>query len=144
MEAGMPQTVQRVYAFGPFRFDGHLLVREGTPLHLTPKTASLLLKLLDNHGRVVTKKELFKRVWPGVHVSDGALTFQIRLLRKALGHGVDGQRYVETIPRIGYRFVERIHEVSPAQVSGAASTELPKVVAPVVEQDGTDGRLANS
>src|SRR6266851_5520799 len=134
MEAGMPQTVQRVYAFGPFRFDGHLLVREGTPLHLTPKTASLLLTLLDNHGRVVTKKDLFERVWPGVHVSDGALTFQIRLLRKALGHGVDGQRFVETIPRVGYRFIARIDEVPSTRVNNGPVETL-EVLAPLVEQN---------
>src|SRR6266852_1312262 len=117
MEAGMPQTVQRVYAFGPIRFNGPLLVRDRTPLHRPPRTACLLPTLLANRGRGVTNKDLFERVWPGVHVSDGALTFQIRLLRKALGHGVDGQRFVETIPRVGYRFIARIDEVPSTRVN---------------------------
>ena len=97
----------RFYEFGPFRVDVRegLLRRGGEPVSLTPKAFETLVVLLENRGRLVSKDALLKRVWPDTFVEDSNLTFNISTLRKALGQGSQSERYIETVPRRGYRFV---------------------------------------
>src|SRR4051812_34318502 len=95
------------YVFEAFRFDAaqRALFRAGARVRITPKTADLLLALLENHGRTLTKTELIQRVWPDTFVEEGNLTFQMHLLRQALSDSVEQSVYVQTIPRRGYRFM---------------------------------------
>jgi Tol biopolymer transport system component/DNA-binding winged helix-turn-helix (wHTH) protein len=98
------------YQFGPFRLDvrDHRLTRDGRPVPLTPKVFAILRVLVENGGHLVTKEDLLKQVWPDSFVEEGALNRAISVLRKALDDNASGQKYVETVPKRGYRFVGQV------------------------------------
>ncbi|HYW69862.1 MAG TPA: winged helix-turn-helix domain-containing protein [Pyrinomonadaceae bacterium] len=98
------------YSFGDFRIDAleRVLVRNGELVPLTAKVFDLLLLLVENHGHVVEKDRLMKEVWPDTFVEEGNLTQNISVLRKALGNSHNGNQYIQTIPRRGYRFVGKV------------------------------------
>jgi len=102
----------RAHRFGPFRFDPveRLLSRDGEPVPLMPKTIDTLAVLLERRGQVVEKTELMKLVWPDCVVEEVGLARNISLLRQALGR--DGEAYIETVPRRGYRFAPAEHEAT--------------------------------
>lgn len=79
--------------------------KAGEPLSLTPRAFDVLVFLIENHGRVVEKTQLFEHVWKEQFVSDNALSRAIKEVRHALGDSADNPRYIETVPRRGYRFV---------------------------------------
>jgi DNA-binding winged helix-turn-helix (wHTH) protein/TolB-like protein/Tfp pilus assembly protein PilF len=108
----MGQQDNRSYEFGRFRLNvaERVLLRDGEMVPLTPKVFDILLTLVENHGQVVSKEELMKRVWPDTFVEEGNLTQNISLLRKALGESPGGVQFIETVPRRGYRFVATISE----------------------------------
>jgi Tol biopolymer transport system component len=81
-----------------------LLLYDGKPIPLPPKTFETLVYLVENPGRLVTREELIKAVWPNSFVEDGSLSVNISLIRRALGEMPDGQPYIDTVPRRGYRF----------------------------------------
>jgi TolB-like protein/DNA-binding winged helix-turn-helix (wHTH) protein/Flp pilus assembly protein TadD len=107
------------YEFGPFRFDAteRLLYRGSDVVPLTPKVADTLLVLLSRQGTVVEKSELLRLVWPDTNVEEGGLARNISMLRKALEDEADGCRYIETIPKRGYRFAAQSDPGAPP-VSG--------------------------
>lgn len=113
-----------VYVFGPFRLDlaQRTLFRNGLRVTLQRKTFETLVLLVENSGRVVEKEDFFKAVWSESFVEDGSLTVNISLLRKTLGDDQNGQKFIETVPRRGYRFVApvRVEVVPPARVNGQA------------------------
>ena len=92
------------YRFGPFLYDpvSHDLLRDGVEIPLTHKSRELLLLFLHHPGRLLDRDELIRRVWPDVAVTDDAIRFQVMELRKALGD--DGDAFIRTIRREGYRF----------------------------------------
>jgi DNA-binding winged helix-turn-helix (wHTH) protein len=98
---------QRLFEFGPFRLDAaeKVLLRENEVVPLTPKAFDLLVTLIENSGHVVAKDELMKRVWPDTFVEEANLSHHVFTLRKALDEDPGGAKYIETIPRRGYRFV---------------------------------------
>ncbi len=100
------------YEFGPFRIDikERLLLRDGHSVALTPKSFDTLLVLVQNGGHILEKGELMKMVWPDTAVEENNLTQNISAIRKALGEGPEGQSYIETVPRRGYRFVARVRD----------------------------------
>ena len=102
-----------LYEFGRFRLDPsqHLLLHEGRPVPLTPKAFELLTILLENSGLLLTKDELMRRLWPDSFVEEANLTVNISALRKALGDSQDGQQFIETVPKHGYRFSAVVTEV---------------------------------
>jgi DNA-binding winged helix-turn-helix (wHTH) protein/TolB-like protein len=104
--AGKPLGGNDLYEFCRFRFDpeNHLLESDGTPISLTPKAFEILLVLVQNGSRLTTKEELMRKVWPDSFVEDANLTVNISALRRQLGEAPDGQQYIETVPRKGYRF----------------------------------------
>ena len=85
----MSQSIQHCYEFGPFRLDvtERMLLREGATVSLTPKAFDLLLTLVKQHGHLIEKDELLKLVWPDTFVEEANLTYNISLIRKALGDG---------------------------------------------------------
>ena len=101
-----------LYEFGPFVLDTaqHVLLRQGKPVPLTPKTYDLLLVLVENSGRMLPKDELMKAVWPDSFVEDSNLTQQISAVRKALGETAGEDRYIVTVPGKGYRFAAAVTE----------------------------------
>ncbi len=123
----------RAYAFGPYRFDAEdrLLTRDGVPVRVTPKAADLLLALVESAGHVVSKQDLIRKVWPDSFVEDGSLTFQVNQLRQALGESKDGPRYIETVPRRGYKFVPPVITVSadavPVEEVAPSNSVTPEV-----------------
>src|SRR6266851_1284818 len=101
-----------IYEFGPFRLDPaeRMLLGEGQVLALTPKGFDLLFVLVRNAGRIVGKDELMREVWPDTFVEENNLTVNISALRKVLGEGSSDQRYIQTVPRRGYRFAASVRQ----------------------------------
>jgi TolB-like protein/Tfp pilus assembly protein PilF len=106
-------TNHAVYTFGPFRLDigDRTLTCEGQEIRLTLKAFDTLALLVANHGRVVTKEQFLTTVWTDSFVGDGVLSVNILNLRKALGGRDGADRFIETIPRRGYRFIAPVEEV---------------------------------
>ncbi len=111
--AAMSHQPKHLYEFGLFRLDAgeRLLLREGESISLTPKSFDLLLALVEHHGHLLEKDELMKLIWPDTFVEEANLPYNISLIRKALGDGENGQKYIETVPRRGYRFVAGVREI---------------------------------
>jgi TolB-like protein/Tfp pilus assembly protein PilF len=109
----MVRQIKYFYEFGPFRMDPaeRLLMRHGTPVPLTPKAFETLLILVQNSGHVLTKDKLMREVWPDTYVEEANLTQNVFTLRKVLGESRDGRQYIETVPRLGYRFAPIVREV---------------------------------
>jgi len=105
-----------ILRFDEFELDDALceLRRGGTRVEVQPKALDLLLYLARNRDRVVSKLELLERVWPGVVVSDGALTTVINTARAVVRDAGAEQRVIRTVPRRGYRFVAGVVEAAPA------------------------------
>ena len=97
------------------------LLRDGRPVTLAPKAFDVLAALAARPGRLITKDELLKEVWPDSFVEESNLAYHVFALRKALGETADGESYVETVPKRGYRFT-----ASVTAVNGAASAEAPQ------------------
>ncbi|HEU5132514.1 MAG TPA: alpha/beta fold hydrolase [Pyrinomonadaceae bacterium] len=97
----------RFYSFGAFRVDAHerLLFKGDREIPLTPKVFDTLLALIENSSHVLTKKELMQKVWPDSFVEENNLAQNISILRKALGKDPQGEQYIQTVPKRGYRFV---------------------------------------
>jgi predicted ATPase/DNA-binding winged helix-turn-helix (wHTH) protein len=93
--------------FGPYRVHPHqrLVLEAGRPLRLGRRAVDILLILLEQAGNVVSKQQLITRVWPTSVVEDGNLRVHMAALRKALGDGQAGQRYIVTVAQRGYSFV---------------------------------------
>lgn len=104
------------YEFGEFRLepDEQLLARNSCPIPLTPKAFDLLVLLARNSGRLVTKDQIMRAVWPGSFVEEANLTVTVSTLRKALGDKERGSEHIETVPKKGYRFVAPVREVECA------------------------------
>ena len=103
------------YRFGPFRLEirERRLSRGDEVIPLRGKVFDTLSVLVENAGRLVTKQELLDAVWPETTVEENNLNHNVSVLRKALGERATGQHYIETVPKVGYRFA--------AQVEGAGS-----------------------
>ncbi len=113
MKADKSSRDNHLYSFGPFRLNAaeRHLVRDGEPVTIPPKAFDTLVVLVKNQGHAVRKDELISAVWPDTFVDENNLNQYISVLRKALGENGDGQRFIETVPRWGYRFVGDVHEL---------------------------------
>jgi Tol biopolymer transport system component/DNA-binding winged helix-turn-helix (wHTH) protein len=102
----MSQQIKHFYEFGSFRIDtvNRLLLHNGEPVPLKAKAIDTLLLLVEHNGEVVEKDDLMMALWPDSFVEEGNLTQNIYVLRKALGE----TRYIETVPRRGYRFAGEV------------------------------------
>ena len=111
----MTRQSQNIYEFGPYRFDAakRLLLRGGEVVPLTPKCFEILLVFVENSGEVIEKEDLMNRVWPDSYVEEGNLTYNISVLRKALGERTNEHLYIVTVPGRGYQFVAPVSEVRP-------------------------------
>ena len=101
------------YEFDVYRLDvdDQRLWRNGSPVYLRPKEFETLRLLVEWHGRLVSKRLLLDRVWTGTFVGDDTIAQRISLLRKALGDDPGHVRFIETVPRRGYRFVAPVREI---------------------------------
>ncbi len=123
-----------------FRFDDVLIDRAAFRVYksdqlktLSPRAFDLLVYLVEHRGRVVEKQELFEQVWQGAHVTDNALTQEIKEIRRALGDDAGMPRYIETAPRRGYRFIAGVEE----KRDEGAEPESPKRTEPDVVSAAT-------
>jgi predicted ATPase/DNA-binding winged helix-turn-helix (wHTH) protein len=96
-----------VISFGPFNLiaSERLVTKDGAPIEVSSRALDILIVLLSRPNEVMSKSELLSQVWPDVTVGEGSLRFHMTYLRKALGDGQDGARYIATLPGRGYCFV---------------------------------------
>ena len=139
----MGHQPKHIYEFGPFRLDAveRLLLRDGESVPLTPKSFDLLLALIEQHGHLLEKYELMKKVWPDTFVEEANLSYNISLIRKALGEGENGKKYIETVPKRGYRFAPQVREVKEKSEALAATDPVNWQTSVVVEP-ATDPQAA--
>ena len=140
----MSMETMAIYEFDVFCLDARerLLLRNDKPLELTPKAFDALLALLENSGRLLTKRELMEKVWPGVHVDEHNLMVTIATLRKALGRDHNGNQYIETIPTKGYRFSAMV-QIRNLQSTAEERSTLTKPSKKLEDEQG-DGDLADA
>jgi predicted ATPase/DNA-binding winged helix-turn-helix (wHTH) protein len=110
---------QQELSFGPFRLypKQRVLLRADTPVKLGSRARETLIVLVESAGQIVAKTELIARVWPNTCVEEGTLRVHIAALRKALGDGRAGMRYVENVTGHGYRFIAPVTRVDATQPS---------------------------
>ena len=129
----MSKQERRVYEFGPYRLlpAERLLLREGEPVQLAPKAFETLVVLVERAGRLVEKEELLEEVWPGASVEESNIAQNIFTLRRKLGTRADGEQYIETVPKSGYRFLPgvRVSEENGG-AAGAEADTAPVAYAP--------------
>ena len=108
------EPVGAFYVFGPFCLNPseRTLLRDGEPVSLTPKAFEILTVLVRNSGHLVGKDKLMHEVWPDAFVEEANITQHVSMLRKALGEATDEHRYIETVPREGYRFMASVRQES--------------------------------
>src|SRR5580704_5424261 len=139
-----------VLSFGPFNLFAaeRLLKKADEPVALGGRAIDILIALVERAGEVVAQRELISRVWPDVTVEDANLRFHIAALRKALGDGRDGSRYVSNVVGRGYCFVAPVTGSSKPAVSASETTttervqKLPPRLMRMVGRDDTVRALA--
>ncbi len=112
--ARVATSVQQL-RFPPFRLDiaNNLLWREEYQIPLRPKALAVLRVLVEKAGHVVAREELFHSVWGGTVVSDNVLKVCISEIREALGDASAKPRFIETLPKQGYRFIAPLSSAQP-------------------------------
>src|SRR5499426_1454302 len=120
------QQNNQCYEFGPFRLATaeHRLYRNGEVVMLPPKEFDLLLLLVRNPGQVMNRESLIKALWPNTVVEEANLNVHISALRKALAESAGEQHFIETLPRLGYRFIAPVTEVTGAAEISSISHAL--------------------
>lgn len=133
-----------VYQFGDYRLEASegLFHRDGREVPLTPTLLQILLTLVEDPGRILDKQRFMSRVWSGRVVEEGNLARNISTLRKLLDDDPQDPRYIETIPRRGYRFIARVmasSSLEPSTVPVAAHAAAPATSAGSDDQRHTRG-----
>jgi Tol biopolymer transport system component/DNA-binding winged helix-turn-helix (wHTH) protein len=153
----MKEAKNRFYEFGEFRIDARerLLSKNGKPVAINFKSFDVLLVLIQNNGQLLEKEELMRKVWAEAIVEEANLKNCISALRKALGDTPNQSRYIQTLPKLGYKFVApvillpddqadfRLERQSPAErliedESAWAGTSSGQAILPSAN-GGTDG-----
>ncbi len=118
---------QETFSFGTFSVDpaAGTVMRAGGLVPLGSKAFALLVALLEADGAVVSKEALIEIAWPERTVGEANLSVQIAALRKALGRAPSGGEWIETVPRVGYRFSGRQEPAAPVDDSGPQLMVLP-------------------
>ncbi|WP_426437238.1 ATP-binding protein [Bradyrhizobium genosp. P] len=119
-----PVATSTEFSFGSFRLlpSRRLLLDGETPVRLGSRAFEILVALVERRGELVNKEAIIARVWPGIHIVEGNLKLQVAGLRRALGDGRDGRRFIVASPGQGYRFV-----AATAVENSDASTQLPSL-----------------
>ena len=118
------------YGFSDFRLDveNQQLLKNGKHVPLTRKAFQVLLLLVKNAGHTTTKADIFEQLWSDSFVEDSNLTQHVHVLRKVLGHSPDGHSYVETVPKLGYRFTLHADEIFVGTAKDAGNWEADRPV----------------
>ncbi len=121
------------YAFGDFvleRSQQRVLQRDGSTLSLKPRLFDALLLLVENAGALLDKDTLMLALWPGLVVEENNLSQTISSLRRALGDDTLGRRYIQTVPRRGFRFIAQVTVLADAEVPPVAAADHTATAAP--------------
>jgi DNA-binding winged helix-turn-helix (wHTH) protein/pimeloyl-ACP methyl ester carboxylesterase len=135
-------AVRGAYRFGPFHLDvrERRLSRGAEVIPLRLKVFDTLQVLVENAGRLVTKQELLDAVWPETTVEENNLNHNVSILRKALGDRATGQQYIETVPRVGYRFAAPVEtdvvQLRPPAASPSAAAKARQEIRYCTTSDG--------
>src|ERR1700678_624150 len=131
----MPSVNNNLYAFANFSLDpqNRVLRRSGATVPLTPKAFDLLLVLVQNAGRIVSKDDLMKAVWPDSFVEESNLTQTVFMVRKVLDETAN-RRYIQTVQGQGYRFLVPVKEATLEGPEGEPpGTDRPVAASETVE-----------
>ena len=123
-----------IYVFGPFTLDArkHKLTKKGKRVDLDVKPTQVLLALVEQAGKLVSKEDLLKQVWGGIAVSDDSFYQHASVLRKTLRQRPKDNKYIMTIPGAGYKFVAPVKIVDRIEDAGPVEKVAPvKIAAPV-------------
>src|SRR5438132_3236417 len=134
---------EHTFAFGPFRLLAaqRLLLEGDQPVRLGSRAFDILFTLVERAGDIVGKEELISRAWPQTFVEEANLKMQVSALRRALGDGQGGHRYVITVPGRGYNFVapvslEESSKAPPPQtIAAAAENNLPLTMTRIIGRE---------
>jgi DNA-binding winged helix-turn-helix (wHTH) protein/TolB-like protein len=138
----MSKNHKHFYEFGNFRIDVAERTLTGSDgiIALTPKAFDTLLLLVENSGRVLGKQELMEKVWPESYVEENNLAQNISALRKALARdGGDGAKYIETVPKRGYRFRAEVRETWDEAVELIVREQTTRSI--LIEEDDADAGI---
>lgn len=118
--------------------DTRELSRENMPVSLEPQVFDLVVHLMENRDRVVTKDELIEKIWHGRHVAESTLTSRINAARKAVGDSGSAQALIRTIARKGFRFVGNVQTgaVNASLAEPAASSREPEAQTVLTDRPG--------
>ena len=159
-EAWMGDIGKRIYRFKSFllNVEERQLFDGENEIALTPKTFDVLVHLVENAGRLVHKNDLMAAVWPDAFVEEVNVPRSVHHLRKILGQDANGNKFIETVPTKGYRFVasvqvsdsgrpdiadyDNVIEVRPRQFEGAESELRPREAGDVLHPRKPRGKLA--
>ncbi|HXH66144.1 MAG TPA: alpha/beta fold hydrolase [Candidatus Limnocylindrales bacterium] len=121
------ENTNAVYEFGPYRLElrEHRLLRQAVRIPLTGKAFQTLRVLVEARGNLVSKQDLMTAVWPETSVEENNLDRNISTLRKALGEQSTGRPFIETVPRVGYRFLAPVTETNSASPPSSTPAEIP-------------------
>jgi DNA-binding winged helix-turn-helix (wHTH) protein/tetratricopeptide (TPR) repeat protein len=124
--------VPTIYTFGPFRLDAqaNILYRGTEPVALGQRAVTLLRSLVEQPGALVSKETLIDAAWPGLAIEESNLTVQIAALRRALDGEPDGARWIETLPRRGYRYVGPVVTKEETGAGAGPQSAAPSPLAP--------------
>jgi DNA-binding winged helix-turn-helix (wHTH) protein len=142
-------VVHRKLRFGPFELSigERVLRRDGRVLSLGDRALDILSYLADRPGEVVAKQELMEHVWSDVTVEEGSLRVHIAAIRKALGDGQFGNRYIANIKGRGYSFVGTVAPLEDGKDSGSNSSNLrarlPTLPLMLIGREATESEVRN-
>jgi adenylate cyclase len=127
-------AISTIYEIGPFRLDeqGDALFRGAEPVALSQRAVALLRMLVERAGAPVSKEALIEAAWPGLAVEDSNLTVQIAALRRVLGAEPGADKWIETLPRRGYRFIGPAATKSEAKVPATPTVDVARKPAPMI------------
>src|SRR6516164_1903654 len=131
-----------IHALGPFRLDTRmdLLFRGSEPAALGRRAIALLRELVERPGALVSKDALIEAAWPGQAVEESNLTVQIAALRRVLTRAPGGDRWIETMPRRGYRFVGPVVAAGQKDVIEVRSQADPAPDLATTQHNGAERR----
>src|SRR5579871_2549104 len=109
------------YSFGPYCFyPNRFVLTSGTSSYpLTPRLLAVLRYLIENRERVVTKEELLNRIWEGSFIEEGNVGRAVSSLRSMLSDNAESPRYIQTINRVGYRFIHPVITMTDTESTAA-------------------------
>ena len=135
---------EETFAFGPFRLlpAQRMLLEDGKPLRLGSRALDILVTLVESAGETIRNDQLIARTWPATVVAENALRVHVAALRKALGDGRVGKRYIVNNPGRGYSFVAPVarehQQPATAPTNGAAvGGNLPAPLTRIIGRDDT-------